>query len=115
MSDGLTPPGRLGVTVEVLEGEVCLTLDGELDLASVGELEQQLAAAQARGPARLVIDLRRLAFIDSSGLRTIIQADANARTQGTDLVLRPGDNSIQRVFELTGALDVLHFEDPAQA
>ena len=115
MSDGLTPPGRLGVTVELGEDEVSLTLDGELDLASVGELEQQLADAQARAPARLVVDLRRLAFIDSSGLRTIIQADANARAQGTDLVLRPGDESIQRVFELTGALDVLHFEDPAQA
>jgi anti-anti-sigma factor len=113
MSDGLTPPpGRLSVTAAARDGEVSLTLEGELDLASVGELEQRLAAAQAQAPRRLVVDLRRLAFIDSSGLRAIIQADAHARAQGTDLVLRPGGESIQRVFELTGALDALHFEPP---
>jgi len=112
MSDGLTPPpGRLGVTVDVVGGEVWLTLEGELDLASVGELEQQLQAAQADKPSRVVVDLRRLAFIDSSGLRAIIQANTNARAEGIDLVLRPGGDSIQRVFELTGALQALHFED----
>lgn len=116
MSDGLTPPpGRLGVTVDARDGEVVLALGGELDLASVEDLERQIAAAQALGPARLVLDLARLQFIDSSGLRTIIQADAHARAQGTDLVLRPGGESIQRVFELTGALDALHFENSAQA
>ncbi len=116
MSDGLKPPpGRLGITAEETDGAVTLILEGELDLASVRELEQQLALAQARAPARVVVDLRRLAFIDSSGLRTIIQADANARAQGSELVLRPGSDSIQRVFELTGALEVLHFEDAAPA
>jgi anti-anti-sigma factor len=115
MSDGQTPPGRLSITVDMGESEVLLALDGELDLASVGELEQRLAGAQAHAPTRLVVDLGRLAFIDSSGLRAIIQADAQARAQGTDLVLRPGGPSIQRVFELTGALDALHFEDVAPA
>jgi anti-anti-sigma factor len=114
MSDGLTPPpGRLGITTESDNGAVTLVLEGELDLASVGELEQRLAQAQAQTPARVIVDLRRLAFIDSSGLRTIIQADANARAQGSELVLRPGSDSVQRVFELTGALEVLHFEDAA--
>ncbi len=115
MSDGQTPPGRLGISVDVREGQVSLALEGELDLASVGELEQRLAAAQAHEPSRVIVDLGRLVFLDSSGLRALIQADAQARAQGTDLVLRPGGPSIQRVFELTGALDALHFEDPPPA
>jgi anti-sigma B factor antagonist len=110
MSDGLTPPGRLEVIVETAEDEVSLRLEGELDLASVGELERQLAVARDRAPSRVVIDLLGLVFIDSSGLRAIIQADANARADGIDLVLRPGGEAIQRVFELTGALEALHFE-----
>ena len=111
MSDGLTPaPGRLSITVDARERDVWLTLEGDLDLASMGELEEQLEAAHAHGPARIVVDLRPLSFIDSSGLRTIIKADARARAAGVDLVLRPGGDAVQRVFELTGALEALHFE-----
>ena len=43
-----------------------------------------------------------------------VQADQRARGAGCEMVLRPGDESIQRVFELTGALDVLRVE-PADA
>jgi len=112
MSDGLTPPpGRLDVTVQRLDGDVLLALEGELDLASVGELEERLAEAQESGPERIIVDLGRLSFIDSSGLRAIVQADATARAEGTVLVLRPGGESVQRVFQLTGALDALNFED----
>jgi anti-sigma B factor antagonist len=112
MIAAMTPlPGRLEVIVDVAEDEVSLRLGGELDLASVGELERQLAAARAHEPSRVIIDLLGLVFIDSSGLRAIIQADANARAEGIDLVLRPGGESVQRVFELTGALEALHFED----
>jgi anti-sigma B factor antagonist len=110
MSDGQTPPpGRLGVRIETDGGEVSLGLEGELDLASVGELERQLELALATNPQRVVLDLRRLSFIDSSGLRAIIHADTHAREQGAQLVLRPGGAAIQRVFELTGALNALHF------
>ena len=58
-----------------------------------------------------MIDLSRLQFIDSTGLRLLLQADARAREQGYELVLQPGEPTVQRVFEVTGALDVLHFED----
>jgi anti-anti-sigma factor len=112
MSDALTPPpGRLEVTIETLDGgDVLVVLEGELDLASVEELERKLSDARAGAPERVIVDLGRLSFIDSSGLRTIVQADANARAAGIKLVLRPGGESIQRVFQLTGALDALHFE-----
>ncbi len=104
------PPGRLSITTEV-DGQVArLALEGELDLASAGHVEECLASVEERAPQRIVVDLDGLAFIDSTGLRTLIQAAARARERGGELLLRPGDESIQRVFELTGATAVLHFE-----
>ena len=109
-SESIPQPGRLTITSHS-EGEtVRLALEGELDLASAGQVQDGLAEAEASAARRIVIDLDGLAFIDSTGLRTLIEADARARERGSELVLRPGDESIQRVFELTGALDVLRFE-----
>jgi anti-anti-sigma factor len=57
-----------------------------------------------------VVDLAGLRFIDSTGLRTLIQAHVRAEREGQELVLVPGPDSVQRVFELTRTVDVLRFE-----
>jgi anti-sigma B factor antagonist len=111
MSGSPQLPGSLTISSVVEEGTASLSLEGELDLASARRMEEHLAELEDARPARLVVDLQRLAFIDSTGLRLLIQADARARERGGELVLRPGDASVQRVFEMTGALDVLSFED----
>jgi anti-anti-sigma factor len=104
-------PGTLTISSAVENGTTTIGLQGELDLASAPRVEESLVAIEGQQPARMVVDLRRLAFIDSTGLRLLIQADARARERGGEFVLRPGDASIQKVFEMTGALDVLRFED----
>ncbi len=73
-------------------------------------MEERFASIDEQGPSRVVVDLGGLAFIDSSGLRVLLLADARARERGYELVLLPGQESVQRVFEMTGALDVLRFE-----
>jgi anti-anti-sigma factor len=103
-------PGGLTISSVLDNGTVNISLAGELDLASARQMEEQLASAEREDPSRVVIDLGQLAFIDSTGLRLLLQADARARERGCELVLRPGDTSVQRVFEMTGALDVLRFE-----
>ncbi len=110
MSAQTPSPGTLTVSSAVENGTFRIALAGELDLAGARQLEEPLAAAEREGSARLVIDLERLAFIDSTGLRLLLQADARARERGCELVLRPGEPSVQRVFEVTGALGVLRFE-----
>lgn len=57
-----------------------------------------------------MVDLAGLRFIDSTGLRTLIQAHVRAEREGQELVLVPGPDSVQRVFELTRTVDVLRFE-----
>ncbi|MGH2834375.1 MAG: STAS domain-containing protein [Solirubrobacteraceae bacterium] len=114
MSAGSSVPGGLSIS-SVREGStVRIVLEGEMDLASAQAVEDRLRAAEADSPKRVVIDLAQLAFIDSTGLRLLLQADARARQQGCELVLRPGEASVQRVFEITGALDVLRFEDTSE-
>jgi anti-anti-sigma factor len=114
MSTDTPAPGSLKISSVVDDGTVSISLEGELDLASAPQVEEQLSYAEAGRPTCLIVDLSRLAFIDSTGLRLLLQADARAREHGYELVLRPGDASVQRVFEVTGALDVLRFESPAE-
>jgi anti-anti-sigma factor len=84
-----------------------LTLGGELDLANVTVLQERLDDA-VRGKAAVVIDLSRLTFIDSSGLRVLVRAERQLRDSGVPLVLVRGPRAVHRPFELT-SLDS-HFE-----
>lgn len=111
MSASSPTPGGLTISSVVEDGTVELALEGELDLAGARRMEESLAAAERERPARLVVDLGRLMFIDSTGLRLLLQADARAKEHGYELLLRPGDPAVQRVFEVTGALEILRFED----
>jgi anti-sigma B factor antagonist len=107
-------PGGLKISSMAEDGTISLTLEGELDLAGAGQMEACLAAAEHDQPARLLVDLSRLQFIDSTGLRLLLQADARAKERGYELVLRAGEEAVQRVFEVTGALAILRFEDAGE-
>jgi anti-sigma B factor antagonist len=103
-------PGSLQISSELVDRVATVVLRGELDLASARQLEKSFTTIDEQRPSRVVIDLGGLAFMDSSGLRALLLADTRAREQGYELVLLPGQEPVQRVFEMTGALDVLRFE-----
>lgn len=81
-------------------------------MASAPVLQARLEELRQSGFRRLVVDLRRLDFIDSTGLRLLLACDAEARQDGFSFALTPGPARVQRVFELTRTLDVLPFVDP---
>ncbi len=62
-------------------------------------------------PDRLVIDLAALEFMDSTGLRTLLEARERALSEGHGLALRRGPRQVQRVLELTRTDEVFEFED----
>jgi anti-anti-sigma factor len=85
------------------EGAVAtVAVAGELDMSTVPELQGALAEALAGGPDLVVLDLRELRFLDSSGLRAVLAADRTARTNGHDFAVIRGPRSVHQVFEITG-------------
>jgi anti-sigma B factor antagonist len=85
---------------------------GELDLETAPQLEEELAAARAAGAGRLVLDMRALTFMDSTGLRLVIRWDTAAREEGFEFAIVPGPEVVQRVFRLTGMDEHLPVAQP---
>jgi anti-sigma B factor antagonist len=82
---------------------LCLHAVGELDIATAPQLQRALADALEQ--ARLVVlDLRDLGFIDSSGVHVIVDASCRAREIGRRLVLVRGYEVVDRMFSLAGSL-----------
>jgi len=101
----------LVVDLEARAGEVWVLPRGELDIDTVEELEQALSIALASEAERVVIDLRELEFLDSTGLRSI--ATACRSEDGHRLSLVPGPPAVQGVFNVSGLARELPFR-PAE-
>jgi anti-anti-sigma factor len=86
-----------------------VALDGELDLAGAAALEQELARLDAKSPDAVVLDLRDVSFMDSSGLRVVAIASQHAEERGRRLALVPGSDQVMRVFEITRMRERLDF------
>jgi anti-sigma B factor antagonist len=84
------------------DGErVVLRLDGELDLASVPLLESEVENATLDDPTMIVLDLRGLEFIDSTGLRAILSLDQRSTERGQTFALVRGSQQVQRLMNMT--------------
>jgi anti-sigma B factor antagonist len=84
------------------EGErVVLRLDGELDLASVPTLERAVEDSMLDSVAEIVLDLRALEFIDSTGLRAILLQDKRSTERGQTFALVRGSEQVQRLMNMT--------------
>jgi len=92
----------LEVVTEDRDGLVRVALRGELDLSSVGKLQEELERIEAEQPAKLVLDLSKLTFLDSTGLRCIVTADERGRAEDRRVVIVRGPDPVHRVFSITG-------------
>jgi anti-anti-sigma factor len=104
-------PARFRVSCE-REGDVyTIHPFGELDLATVKELERELRRAEASDVQAIVLDLAGLTFMDSTGVRLLLQATANSRADSCRLTLLRGPGPVQRVLQICGVQDTLPFAD----
>jgi anti-sigma B factor antagonist len=81
------------------QGPPTFFLEGELDLATIPLLDIAIADAVARG-GPITIDLSRMTFIDSTGVRSILNA-VKALPSGC-IILHGVHGGIQRILEITG-------------
>jgi anti-sigma B factor antagonist len=91
--------------------EVCIQLTGELDIATVPVARDRFAELRRTG-RHLVLDLRGLRFIDSTGLSLVLRLAAESTRDGWELSLIPGSSAVQRIFQLTGTEGRLPFRSP---
>jgi anti-sigma B factor antagonist len=83
---------------------------GELDLSGAAPLEAELdRLAEEPELGTIVLDLRALEFMDSSGLRLIVLTDMRARESGRRFALVRGTETVHRVFEITRMSERLDF------
>ena len=109
---GTSGPIRLEVESVQRDDRNTLVLSGELDLASAWALTESVERLATESPRALSIDLSALTFMDSTGLRAVLLARAACIDSGHDFSLKPGPPAVQRIFELTGLIAELGFEDP---
>jgi anti-anti-sigma factor len=82
---------------------------GELDLATAPALEDVLRRAFGGDSARVVLDLRELEFIDSSGLRTLLTARRQSEDAGAQFSLVAGHRGLERTLEIAGVHKVFEW------
>ncbi len=116
MNDGgnLRPPLEHEFEVDVREearGTV-VTVSGELDVASSQILEQELEKLQAA--ATVIVDLRGLTFIDSTGLGVLVRSHQLAKERSRRFGLVRGDGQVNRLLTLTGLDGELLVGDSAE-
>jgi anti-anti-sigma regulatory factor len=68
---------------------------------------------RAAGFDRLVVDLRRVSFIDSTTLRALLGFRSEAERDGQTLTLVPGPPNVQRLFDITGTRELFEWRRPA--
>lgn len=107
-------PSAKAFTVEVRRGESASIVVpvGELDLANVDLVEESLQQLAGGGMTRIVLDLRRLSFIDSTGIRLVLRWQVRSREAGFVFELVQGPPEVERVFHVSGLLDRLPFIAP---
>jgi anti-anti-sigma factor len=93
------------VTVQRDDEVATITVSGELDLATVPQLSAAVAEHDDAG--LLVLDLNAVTFIDSTGVRVLIEADHSCARSGSRLVVLTGDGPVRRILDLCDLNDRL--------
>lgn len=101
--------GGFELTVQHLDGAaVRLGVSGALDLAHAYRFDDALRQAERDGCHPIVIDLREVDFLDSTGIARLVAARRRARRCGRRLVLLRGSAAVQRLFAIVALEE--HFE-----
>ncbi len=88
------------VRQKTVENGTVLTPQGEIDLGRAPDFRAHLAAAQRKKPAKVIIDLKDVPYMDSSGVATLVEAMQAARRGGSKLILCGLQEKVRSIFEI---------------
>lgn len=95
--------------IEVRGDDLWVLPRGDLDIGSAPELTETMRLALASDASGIVVDLRGLALIDSTGLRALLEP--RAEEGGDRIVYVQGNEHVQGVLRVAGLLDALPYRD----
>ena len=84
-----------------------IVVSGEVDLTNAAELSELVTGQLADGTLYLTVDVGRLDFADTAGIRVFVLAAKTLRQRGGDLVLLRPQRALARILEILGAEEVL--------
>jgi anti-anti-sigma factor len=100
------------VDVEPERESVRVAPVGELDIATVDKLQVEVTRLLETGFEKIILDLRGVRFLDSTGLRLVLELDGAARENSHELCVIRGSDVVHRIFEVTQVAERLNFVDP---
>jgi anti-anti-sigma factor len=104
MRESAPPQVTVAPTAQVTvapTAQVTVAPTGDFDAASYRSVEREVRQLYGSGVERVVLDLRNVGFLDSSGLRALISLRNDAKRTRRGLTLVPGPPGVQRIFVLT--------------
>ena len=101
----------LDLSTEQRAGGAVVQAAGELDLAQADSFSQELARAEENAPDVLVVDLRGITFMDSTGLRLLLAAMRRAEAAGRRFVVVRGQEQVRDLFRVARLDDVFELVD----
>lgn len=92
------------LTINVRRGSdrAVIEMEGELDMANASLLESAVESEELTELRTVVLDLQRLSFLDSTGLRVILHARELCWRRGQEFAVTPGSQQVQRLLSVTG-------------
>jgi anti-sigma B factor antagonist len=108
---------RLDLTVQHPdEDTVHVTVRGALDLIRAYDFDDAMRRIERSAPGRLLLDLRALEFLDTTGLARILAVRRRCRRSGRRLVIVRGPHAIQRLFAMSSTDEQFELVgDPSEA
>jgi anti-anti-sigma factor len=92
-------------------GATVVTVSGELDLTTGGTLEEQLQQLRNAEAQLVIVDLRGVEFMDSTGLSVLVRAHQRAAEAGHRFALVNGGSQVRRLLDITGITERLTVVD----
>lgn len=100
--------------IDMRNGVTSIALRGELDMATAPILDDQLLVSHRDGARAILLDLRDVTFIDSSGLHALVRAFRRSEQDGHRLLLVGASPNTRRLCEMTGTQFLLDGEGTAE-
>lgn len=98
-----------------VDGVTVLTLNGSIDAITAPEITEFIQAQIAKGNTKLVADLSGVDYTSSAGLRVLLGAIKDTRSQSGDLRLAGIQPDVQKVLTLSGFTNILKIFDDTDA